>query len=62
VRAGLLEAADVAPLQALQPLNPLAFDFALKRCLRWRGRGFDDGVFAVRRRLRGSTAAAESRA
>jgi mannonate dehydratase len=50
--AGLLDAADVAPLQALQGLNPLAFDFALKRCLRWQGRRFADGVFAFRSRLR----------
>jgi mannonate dehydratase len=59
--AGLLDATDVAPLQALQSLNPLAFDFALKRRLRWQGRRFADGVFAFMPRLRAGDAAAESR-
>lgn len=59
--AGLLDTTDVAPLQALQSLNPLAFDFALKRCLSWRGRRFADGVFAFMPRLRESAPAAESR-
>jgi len=52
VGEGLLDAADEPPLEALQRLNPLAFDFALKRCLRWQGGGFASGVFAGAERLR----------
>jgi len=34
VKAGLLDAADVEPLREIYQVNPLAFDFALKRRLR----------------------------
>jgi uncharacterized protein len=34
VKAGLLDASDVAPLRELYAVNPLVFDFALKRRLR----------------------------
>jgi len=49
--AGLLAAADVAVLKRLQSLNPLAFDFVLKRRLQWQGQGFAPGVFESRRLL-----------
>jgi hypothetical protein len=49
--AGLLDAPDVAPLKALQQLNPLAFDFALKRSLRWQGARWPAGTFETLRRL-----------
>jgi mannonate dehydratase len=45
--AGLLAPADVAPLQALQRLNPLAFDFALKRSLQWQGVRLPASAFAT---------------
>ncbi|MFG6468216.1 amidohydrolase family protein [Roseateles sp. BYS87W] len=48
VRAGLLDAADVAPLDALRARNPLLFDLALKRVARWRGATFSPTVFATR--------------
>jgi predicted TIM-barrel fold metal-dependent hydrolase len=49
--AGLLDAQDVAPLKALQALNPLAFDFALKRSLHWQGVRWPAGAFETLRRL-----------
>ena len=49
VRAGLLQAADVAPLTALREHNPLLFDLALKRLAGWRGARLSPTVFATRR-------------
>ncbi len=49
--AGLLDPLDVAPLKALQQLNPLAFDFALKRSLLWQGVRWPVRVFETRRLL-----------
>lgn len=49
--AGLLDASDVAPLKALQTLNPLAFDFVLKRSLQWQGARFAASAFETLRRL-----------
>lgn len=49
--AGLLERADVPALQRLQGLNPLAFDFALKRRLQWQGRRFASLAFEPMRSL-----------
>jgi mannonate dehydratase len=49
VRAGVLAAEDVAPLEGLRPLNPLLFDLALKRRVRWRGARLADAVFHTRR-------------
>jgi mannonate dehydratase len=48
VRAGLLDAADVAPLDALRAHNPLLFDLALKRAARWRGMRLSPTVFATK--------------
>ena len=50
-QAGLLAAEDVAPLKRLQALNPLAFDFALKRSLRAEGQRWPAGVFETMDRL-----------
>ena len=58
--AGLLAADDVMPLKRLQSLNPLAFDFVLKRCLQWQGRGFAPGVFESKRLLAVQPAAART--
>lgn len=49
--AGLLAFEDMAPLKALQSLNPLAFDFVLKRSMRWQGQGWPAGVFETSARL-----------
>lgn len=49
VAAGLLPAADLAPLQALRASHPLLFDLVLKRRVRWQGQGLDDAVFQTRR-------------
>lgn len=51
VRAGLLDGAEVAPLQALREHNPLLFDLALKRAVRWRGAALSAAVFATRPHL-----------
>ncbi len=51
VRAGLLDAADAAPLHALREHNPLLFDLALKRAVRWRGAALSAAVFATRPHL-----------
>ncbi len=45
VRAGVLDAEHVAPLEALRSYNPLLFDFVLKRVARWRGHALDRAVF-----------------
>ena len=49
VEEGLLAAERVEPLRELYRLHPLAFDLALKRCLRapGSGRGFPAGCFHV---------------
>lgn len=49
--AGLIDPLDAAPLKALQQLNPLAFDFALKRSLQWQGARWPARVFETRRLL-----------
>lgn len=49
VRAGLLEQQQVTGLQSLRAHNPLLFDLALKRSLRWQGQGFDAAVFHTAR-------------
>lgn len=51
VRAGVLPAADVEPLEGLRRANPLLFDLALKRRVRWRGERLADAVFHTRRRI-----------
>jgi uncharacterized protein len=47
VNAGLLDAADAPALQALREHNPLLFDLALKRVVRWRGMRLSPAVFAT---------------
>ncbi|UXH78538.1 amidohydrolase family protein [Roseateles amylovorans] len=49
VRAGVLDAADVAPLAALRRHHPLLFDLALKRRVQWRGRRLGPSIFATAR-------------
>ncbi len=49
VRAGVLDAADQAPLAALRQHHPLLFDLALKRRVRWRDQRFHPSVFATAR-------------
>ncbi|MDH5263576.1 MAG: amidohydrolase [Betaproteobacteria bacterium] len=49
VRAGLLDEAAVPVLRELRHVNPLAFDFVLKRSLAWRGQTFPARVFETRR-------------
>jgi uncharacterized protein len=51
VRAGLLDERLLAPLDTLRARNPLLFDLALKRALRWRGQGLSASVFDTRRLL-----------
>lgn len=51
VRAGVLAAADVEPLEGLRAANPLLFDLVLKRRVRWRGAHLADAVFQTRRRI-----------
>lgn len=48
VRAGLLEEDAVPVLSELRHVNPLAFDFVLKRSLAWRGARFPAAVFETR--------------
>jgi mannonate dehydratase len=50
----LLQPTQVGPLERLREHNPLLFDFALKRCVRWQGRGFSTRVFASARHFRGA--------
>lgn len=45
-RDGLLERAELPPLERLREHNPLLFDFALKRSVRWRGQVLSPRVFA----------------
>lgn len=49
VKAGLLAPREVAPLEALRRHNPLLFDLALKRKVRWRGQVLHPAVFATAR-------------
>lgn len=54
VEAGVLARDDLAPLQALKARHPLLFDLALRRRVRWQGRGFAPSVFATRRHFDGA--------
>jgi mannonate dehydratase len=56
VRAGLLDERSAQWLPTLQPQNPLMFDLALKRSLRWQGQGLPEDVFATRTHWARSTA------
>lgn len=51
VRAGLLDADLMRPLQAVRRRNPLLFDLALKRALRADGAGLSSVVFDTRAHL-----------
>ncbi|MDR3055859.1 MAG: amidohydrolase [Zoogloeaceae bacterium] len=46
--AGVLPTAAVADLEWLREYNPLYFDLALKRALKWQGNSFPAQVFATR--------------
>ncbi len=46
VAAGLLDRAEVPHLERLRDANPLLFDFALKRSVRWEGQVLSPRVFA----------------
>jgi uncharacterized protein len=48
-RAGLLEDSAVPVLSELRHVNPLAFDFVLKRSLSWRGARLPGSAFETRR-------------
>lgn len=48
VNAGLLAEADRAPLEQIRGHNPLLFDLALKRAVRWQGQALLPEVFATR--------------
>ena len=48
MRAGVLAREQVAPLEALRAHNPLLFDLALKRSVRWRGVRLAEAVFQTR--------------
>ena len=52
VRAGVLDEKHCAPLEAVRRTNPLMFDFLLKRVVRYEGKGFADGVFQARAKIR----------
>jgi mannonate dehydratase len=47
-RAGLIEESAVPVLKELRHVNPLAFDFVLKRSLSWRGARLPGRVFETR--------------
>jgi mannonate dehydratase len=49
VRAGMLDEAAVPVLAELRHVNPLAFDFVLKRSLSWRGARLPASAFETRR-------------
>lgn len=49
VRAGMLDESAVPALSELRHLNPLVFDFVLKRSLAWRGASLPATVFETRR-------------
>lgn len=61
VRAGLLDAKLMRPLQALRRRNPLLFDLALKRVLRADGAAFSHAVFDTRAHLARPAAAVVSK-
>ena len=46
---GLLQNEQLLFLQALRNYNPLMFDFALKRLIKWQGLGFAPQIFETRR-------------
>lgn len=48
VRAGMLDEAVAEVLKELRHVNPLVFDFVLKRSLAWRGARFPAAVFETR--------------
>jgi len=48
-KMGMLDQAAVPMLKEVRTHNPLLFDFALKRLLRFQGRGFPVSVFETRR-------------
>jgi mannonate dehydratase len=48
VRAGMLAEAALPVLQELRHVNPLVFDFVLKRSLAWKGARFPATVFETR--------------
>lgn len=56
VRAELLRPDQVAPLERLREHNPLLFDLALKRAVRWRGQALRAEVFATRRHFEAAVA------
>jgi mannonate dehydratase len=49
VRAGMLDEAALPVLQELRHVNPLVFDFVLKRSLSWKGARFPASAFETRR-------------
>jgi len=55
VRAGVLDAEHVAPLESLRTRNPLLFDFVLKRVVTWRAATLDRAVFHTRSHFRTAT-------
>jgi uncharacterized protein len=61
VAAGLLPAADLAPLRALRASHPLLFDLVLKRRVRWQGQGLSDVVFRTRQHFVGAASARPAR-
>lgn len=52
VAQGVLAPADVVPLARLREHNPLLFNLALQRAVRWRGRALRPEVFATGRHFR----------
>jgi predicted TIM-barrel fold metal-dependent hydrolase len=48
VKAGLLDESKVATIRSLRDVNPLLFDFVLKRNLRYDGAAFPASVFETR--------------
>jgi mannonate dehydratase len=48
VRAGLLEESALPVLHELRHVNPLVFDFVLKRSLAWKGARLPAAVFETR--------------
>lgn len=45
VNAGFVTAGDAPKIAHIQAHNPLLFDFAVKRVMRWAGQGFESDVF-----------------
>ncbi|HEY4999326.1 MAG TPA: amidohydrolase family protein, partial [Usitatibacter sp.] len=45
---GFIDAGDLGPLTGLQARNPLLFDLAVKRLLRFDGKPFDASIFQAR--------------